>query len=203
MGNRLYRSRDDRVLAGVAGGVAEYFDLDPSLVRVGWAVLFFAGGFGLLLYIIMAIVVPEEPEWRADGQAPPSPTTSASFADGVASSAGGPPPGAATPDWRSQRAAERHARRAARRAGRDDGGRTAALVIGGLLVLLGIGFLAREFFPTITFDYVWPLVLVGIGVLILASAFRGDDRGAPPPPPPPPATAGSAEPDTGNPGAAS
>jgi phage shock protein C len=69
---RLYRSRDERMLAGVAGGVAERFDLDPSLVRVLWVVLVFvSGGLFLLLYIAMALVVPEAPggadRWAAWG----------------------------------------------------------------------------------------------------------------------------------------
>jgi len=59
---RLYRCRHDQRLAGVAGGLAEYFDLDPTLVRLLWVVSIFFGGFGLLLYIVMAIVVPLEPE---------------------------------------------------------------------------------------------------------------------------------------------
>jgi phage shock protein PspC (stress-responsive transcriptional regulator) len=58
---RLYRCRHDRVLAGVAGGVAEYFELDPSLVRVLWFLSIFVGGIGILLYIGMAIIVPIEP----------------------------------------------------------------------------------------------------------------------------------------------
>jgi phage shock protein C len=58
----LYRSQSDRMLAGVAGGVAEHFELDPSLVRVGWVILVvLTGGIFLLIYIVMAIVVPEEP----------------------------------------------------------------------------------------------------------------------------------------------
>ena len=62
MNDRLYRSRDDRVLAGVAGGLAERLDLDPSLVRIIWAILIvLSGGLFLLLYVIMAIVVPEAP----------------------------------------------------------------------------------------------------------------------------------------------
>ncbi|MGH2465443.1 MAG: PspC domain-containing protein [Candidatus Limnocylindrales bacterium] len=62
MNDPLYRSRSDRMLAGVAGGVAEHFDLDPSLVRVLWAILVIvSGGIFLLIYIVMAIVVPEEP----------------------------------------------------------------------------------------------------------------------------------------------
>ncbi len=62
MNRRLYRSRDDRMIAGVAGGVAAYFDLDPSIVRIVWAVLALAsGGFLLILYGIMWLVVPLEP----------------------------------------------------------------------------------------------------------------------------------------------
>src|SRR5580765_5013712 len=59
--DRLYRSRTDRMLFGVAGGMADWFDLDPSLVRIVWALLILAGGVGLPLYIIAAIVIPEEP----------------------------------------------------------------------------------------------------------------------------------------------
>jgi len=58
---RLYRCRHDRRLAGVAAGVAEFFDLDPTLVRLLWVVSIFFGGLGLLLYIGMAIIVPLEP----------------------------------------------------------------------------------------------------------------------------------------------
>jgi phage shock protein C len=61
MNRRLYRCRHDKILAGVASGVAEYFDLDPSLVRVLFLVSTFFGGIGFLLYIAMAIIVPLEP----------------------------------------------------------------------------------------------------------------------------------------------
>jgi phage shock protein C len=58
---RLYRSKNDRVLGGVCGGLGKFFTIDPVLVRVVWAVSFFAGGVGLLAYIIAWIIVPEEP----------------------------------------------------------------------------------------------------------------------------------------------
>ena len=61
MNRRLYRSRHNRVLAGVAGGVAEYFELDPALVRILWFLSIFVGGLGILLYIGLAIIVPLEP----------------------------------------------------------------------------------------------------------------------------------------------
>ena len=69
MNRRLYRCRHDRRLAGVAGGVAEFFDLDPTLVRLVWVVSIFFGGIGLFLYIAMAIIVPLEPISATDAAA--------------------------------------------------------------------------------------------------------------------------------------
>ena len=61
MNRRLYRCRENRVIAGVASGVAEFFGLDPTLVRVVWFLSIFFGGVTLLLYIGLAIIVPLEP----------------------------------------------------------------------------------------------------------------------------------------------
>jgi phage shock protein PspC (stress-responsive transcriptional regulator) len=58
---RLYRSRQDRMVSGVCGGLAQYFNVDPVLVRVAFVALGVATGVGLLAYIILAIVVPERP----------------------------------------------------------------------------------------------------------------------------------------------
>jgi phage shock protein C len=58
---RLYRSREERMLGGVCGGLAEYLSVDPTLIRILFIVFAFAGGPGLLAYIIMLFVVPEEP----------------------------------------------------------------------------------------------------------------------------------------------
>ena len=59
---KLYRSRKDRKLAGVCGGLAEYFDIDPTIIRVIWAVLALCYGTGLLIYLVMALVVPVKPD---------------------------------------------------------------------------------------------------------------------------------------------
>lgn len=59
--NRLYRSRSDRMLAGVAGGIAKYFNVDPTLVRLLFVLFALAGGPGLLVYIILWIIMPIEP----------------------------------------------------------------------------------------------------------------------------------------------
>jgi phage shock protein C len=54
----LRRSSSNRTLAGVCGGIAEYFDIDPTVVRLGWVVFTLLGGSGLLAYIICALVIP-------------------------------------------------------------------------------------------------------------------------------------------------
>lgn len=58
MKKRLYKSATEKKLCGVCGGLAEYFDIDPTIVRVVWALLSVFWGTGILLYIIMALVMP-------------------------------------------------------------------------------------------------------------------------------------------------
>ena len=62
MSKRLYRSNENKMLAGVCGGIAEYFDIDPTIVRLAWVLLCPLGGSGILAYIIAAIVIPRCPE---------------------------------------------------------------------------------------------------------------------------------------------
>lgn len=57
---QLYRSTDQRMIYGVCGGIGEYFDIDPNLVRVIFALLLFFGGSGILLYVVLAIILPDE-----------------------------------------------------------------------------------------------------------------------------------------------
>ncbi len=59
---RLYRSKKDKVLGGVCGGIGEYFGIDPVLFRVLWVLSIFFAGFGILAYIICWIIIPEKPE---------------------------------------------------------------------------------------------------------------------------------------------
>ena len=62
MNNKLYRSRNQKMLAGVCGGIAEYFNIDVTLIRLIWAVISIPSfGTGILMYIIAAIIIPERP----------------------------------------------------------------------------------------------------------------------------------------------
>lgn len=58
---RLYRSRSQRMVCGVCGGIAEYFNIDPTLIRLAWVLFSLSAGSGILAYIIAAIVIPDEP----------------------------------------------------------------------------------------------------------------------------------------------
>ena len=57
---KLYRSKKNRVIAGVCGGIAEYFNIDPTLVRLLWIFFVIIWGSGILAYIIAWIIIPEE-----------------------------------------------------------------------------------------------------------------------------------------------
>lgn len=65
MEKKLYKSADDRVLAGVCGGLGEYFGIDPVIIRLLVVIITLAGGAGLIAYIIAAIIIPERPERKA------------------------------------------------------------------------------------------------------------------------------------------
>lgn len=58
---KLYKSSTDKKLAGVCGGIAEYFNIDSTLVRLGWVLFSLLGGSGLLVYIIAALIMPDRP----------------------------------------------------------------------------------------------------------------------------------------------
>jgi phage shock protein C len=146
---RFYRSTKDKKIAGVAGGLGEYFELDPLLARLIFVILALAGGGGVLIYIILWIVTPEKPfdpyhqqnhstmenkenpssEPKAPGETPPQ------------------NPVAAEPRSRGN-------------------------LIGGLvLITLGVLFLADEFIPNINFGDLWPIILIVIGAGLLIKSL--------------------------------
>jgi phage shock protein C len=166
---RLYRCRHDRQLAGVAGGMAEYFDVDPTLVRVLWIVSVFFGGISILLYLILAVVMPIEPVGMvaaAGGALAP---------DGSVASDGSPTadPDAATGAWAVPAA---HAWPTAdaghqHRSGGGDG--RFGLALGALLVAFGSIALVGPLLPGwVTGIALGPAFVIALGVALVVFAVR-------------------------------
>ncbi len=57
---KLCRSEDNKIICGVCGGIAEYFNVDPTVIRVGWAIVSAFGGAGVVAYILAAIIMPKQ-----------------------------------------------------------------------------------------------------------------------------------------------
>jgi phage shock protein PspC (stress-responsive transcriptional regulator) len=162
MNRRLYRSRHDSVLGGVAGGVADYLDVDPSVVRIVWAILaLVTGGIFLVLYIVMWIVVPEAPDVA------PAPPGVAGM-PGATDAAGTMPAGDAAPGWVPPATGQRWAATARRHRGGSGG----AWIFGLILIAAGVWFLVDEYLPAFDRDLLWPIALVLVGGALLVVSLR-------------------------------
>ncbi|MEW6701320.1 MAG: PspC domain-containing protein [Bacteroidota bacterium] len=148
MREKLYRSRRVRVFGGVAGGLAQYFNIDPIIVRVLFVVVTFFNGMGLLLYIILWIVVPEEPfevayqtkteeQKKTEGQTVNDNTTNA---------------------WSAPLESKKNG--------------SGRIVAGIILIALGLIFFADRFFLYFDFRDVIPVALVILGGLLILSSLK-------------------------------
>ncbi len=159
---RLYRCRHDRQLAGVASGMAEYFEVDPTVVRILWILSIFLGGITILLYLILAVIIPLEP--LPEGAAATDPSWAAA---GTATDPASGPAGTGTPvpGWVAP-PAHRHA--TSPREGR------MGLFFGVLLVVFGSIALVNAVMPGwFASGILGPAFVVALGVaLVIASTNR-------------------------------
>ncbi len=149
MPKKLYRSRKDKMIGGVAGGLAEYFEVDPTLVRIIFIVTLFLGGSGVLAYIILWIVVPEEPYVFTTAGTTTESTSSSSTASSSEQKS------TAEPDFTAYREAYEEQRHRRRNIG------------GTILIIIGVLFLADNFIPRFNFGDYWPLILIALGFGLL------------------------------------
>ncbi len=84
---RLYRSRNEKMLFGVTAGLGDYFETDPTIVRLVFVLLCFLGGVGIVLYIALAILMPEEPAPGSDSAIPKSTSGAEEFSERVSETA--------------------------------------------------------------------------------------------------------------------
>ena len=162
--------------------MAEYLDIDPTIVRILWILAaLFSGGLMILAYIILAFVIPEAPFTGATNQGWTAPAGTApgqgwSAAAGPAGYQAGSQPGAAaptwSPDWAAQAAAERQARERSR--GRGPG---AAVIVGTILVVFGVIALFDSMMPAWFGAVVFgPALVIAIGAALLVASVRRRDE---------------------------
>lgn len=172
MTRRLYRSETDRMLTGVAGGMAEYFNFDPVLARLLWVLAaVFSGGLVIVVYFIMAIVTPTAPSAAAPPGAPPPAQTPA---PGTAEAPTAPPPDELPTDAESKAAAAAHMAGPSGLAAPvppvpPRAGTSAVVVIGVALLIIGGIALLDSLTPYGFFDFwrLWPLILIALGAAII------------------------------------
>ena len=160
MDKRLYRSRSDRMIWGVCGGLAKYFNIDPTIVRLIAVLSIFLHGLGILAYIILALVVPLESSKATE----PRDTIRENVEEmkKTASELGG--------ELRSTFTTEKGAPTVAPKAGH-----RSLSILGVILVVFGIILLLGSFFNLFwwfNWSHLWPLILVIVGVLVIWSTRR-------------------------------
>jgi len=143
MQKKWYRSRNDRMIGGVAGGIAEYFDIDPVIVRIIFVCTLFFGA-GILAYILLWIIIPEEPFTFENN------STSEQLSTSEQSSTS-----------KNKSTLENESETNEKKP--HDNKRT-SYIFGGILVVLGVILLFSNF---VSFDAFWPLVFIALGVALL------------------------------------
>lgn len=155
---RIYRSRRERVIGGVCGGLAEHLRTDVSIIRLAWALFSLMGGAGILLYILAWIIVPEEaPAHRGSDSGQERPRAEQAEAPSEA---------------RQEPAAPVQENTAHTEAADED---QRLRWFGVILIVFGAYFLMERLVPVRI--SLWPLLLILIGLVLLVSAGRGGTNG--------------------------
>ncbi|OPL08980.1 MAG: hypothetical protein AVO33_08710 [delta proteobacterium ML8_F1] len=160
MEKKLYRSHEDKVIAGVCGGLAEYFEVDATLIRLVWAVTILFAGTGVLAYILFVIIVPLKPEVYT-----------------VNSS------GTQEPEEGDSEDGEADKEKVDRTVQSDpvvvkrEKDKTSSQLFGLILIVIGMMFVARRIFwwldIRIPWEIFWPVILIAIGLYLV---FKKDGR---------------------------
>lgn len=149
MYKKLYRSVTDKMLGGVCGGLAEYFSIDPVIVRLIFVLAVIFGGSGILAYIILWIIIPQKPfiftQYNSNQPSGDSQTS-------------GEEKKSENPEFNMS----------SLNVNKIQSNRS--LYAGAFLILLGGIFLLDNFVPHFHFGDFWPLVLIGLGIAIILNA---------------------------------
>lgn len=159
---KLRRSLKDSVIGGVAGGLGEYFGTDPVIFRILFIVLTFTGGGGVIIYLLMWIFIPkaEADAVRSTYHSTTSKTeaeTTDTFEEMNVEDEEIKeelPKKAINPDIKRRR-------------------KNGNIIGGALLITVGLFFLADDFFPWLSWEYLWPAALIIVGLAIIKMNYKG------------------------------
>ncbi len=156
MKKKLYRSTKERIIAGVCGGIAEYFDVDPTLIRLLWILIVLLGGVGIIAYIIASIIIPKNPEEVAEAE--------------------GATEGKEDIGEKVKKGAKEVIDEVKERF--ESGGslpeteRNRRILGGIIIIVIGLIFLLNSFFPWFGWGGLWPLVLIALGIIIIIQSSK-------------------------------
>jgi len=156
MKNKLYRSKKDCVIGGVCGGIAEYFDIDTTLVRLLAVLVFFFGGSGIIAYIIGWIIIPQNPNGNTEDNSENKGEIEGKIKKGA--------------DKADKKAEENLSEE--RSKGNSEKNRN--IILGIILIIVGLVFMGTTFFPWITWiawGTFWPVVIIVVGLVIMIRAI--------------------------------
>jgi len=157
MNKKLYRSRKDYMIAGVCGGIAEYFDIDSTLVRLLTVLVVFLGGAGVVAYIIAWIVIPKNPDQVFDETFEERENIKEKFKNGAKN---------VIEEVKEHFESKEPSPKSEKN----------KRVLGGIIVIvIGSIFLLNGFFPWVGWGRLWPLILIAVGITIMIRAFKKRD----------------------------
>ena len=168
---KLQKSRTNKMLGGVAAGIAEYLNLDPTLIRLLFVFLFCCGGSGLLLYIILLIIMPTNYSNTFDTP-PNQKKRSEPFIVDESGNTIYEEVKEETQQEEFSEKAKRVAEDFSQMAKESDGSKLAGAIIGTILIFFGLYILLSKFFHFNWFSFVVPIFLVCIGVVVIAVSIK-------------------------------
>lgn len=165
MKKNLVRSSTDRKISGVCGGLGDYLNIDSTLVRITFVLFTFAGGFGLLLYIVAILLMP------MDYEVSNNPLQNTTYATTKPSDAAQTVSAESETQSESDSTADADNDSNTQTAAQPDSAKKSSntsVTVGIVLIAIGLVFLAKIFFPQINFSILFAAGIIAMGVLFIA-----------------------------------
>jgi phage shock protein PspC (stress-responsive transcriptional regulator) len=135
---KIYRSKEDKMIAGVCGGIAEYLRIDSVWVRLVFFISIFINGIGLLAYLILWVIIPDNPDQEDKEN---------------------------KEDKKSKKVSQEKSQNITEKTNTHDN--HSRLIVGSILIFIGVIFMLKEFFKLFDWSIFWAIFFIGIGIILL------------------------------------